>query len=328
MDGSEKRSRPATMTVAPGVQVEAVRLRSAVEGPRMLVLGIAQDAGYPQAGCRGACCRPAWLEASRRRHAASLALIDDRDSELGPRRWLIDATPDLREQLRMLDAAGPPAIERAAPALDGIFLTHAHIGHYPGLWQLGPEAMAARDVPVFAMPRMTGFLRDNLPWSDLITHGHLRLEPLTDATPVSLTEDLSITPASVPHRDEHSETVGFLVRGPRRRLLYIPDIDGWQDWEALGERIEDHLAAVDLAFLDGSFFSAGELPGRDLSEIPHPTVEQTLQRLAELPAELKARVRFTHLNHSNPLLRPGSGARRKVIAAGFGLAEEGQVHPL
>ena len=328
MDGVSEPAGPAVLVARTDAWRASAREAAAGPGPAALVLGIAQDAGYPQAGCSGDCCQPAWLDPSRRRHAAALALIDDRDREAGVRRWLIDATPDLREQLHLLDAAWPPSARLAAPALDGIFLTHAHIGHYPGLWQLGPEAMAARGVPVYAMPRMAAFLKGNLPWSALLEGGHLRLEPLAADWPVALAADLSVTPLPLPHRDEHSETVGFLVRGPRRRLLYLPDIDGWEAWEARGERIEDWLAEVDLALGHGTFFDADELPGRDLSRIPHPTVAATLRRLADLPAELRARLRFTHLNHSNPMLRPGSGARRRVIAAGFGLAEEGQVHPL
>jgi len=281
----------------------------------LVVLGIAQDAGYPQAGCRRACCAPAWADPALRRHAASAALVDPATG----RRWLIDATPDFRAQLRMLDEAAPCA---DSPGLAGIFLTHAHVGHYTGLIHLGREAMGARALPVYAMPRMRAFLRGNQPWAELIAAGHVALLPLSDGTPVRLTDGLSFTPLSVPHRDEHSETVGFRVVGPERSVLYLPDIDGWEAWERRGTRVEDALAGVDWALLDGTFFAEDEIPGRSIVSIPHPLITSTLARLAGLPAGERAKLRFIHLNHSNPALDPAGAASRAIEAAGCRVAVE------
>lgn len=324
-DAKPKASQALGQAVSPAPSPAEDSLGPQAAGPAALVLGIAQDAGYPQAGCRGACCAPAWRDVSLRRHAACLALVDPQSGG----RWIIDATPDLKAQLRMLDERFPPDPARPAPGLDGIALSHGHIGHYPGLWNLGAEAMAAQGVPVYAMPRMADFLRGNLPWSDLIAGGHVLLEPMRAGSALELAPGLSLTPLVVPHRDEHTETVGFHVEGPTRSLLYIPDIDGWEHWERAGERIEDWLERVDVALVDGTFFDESELPGRDLTKIPHPTVAATMERLAGLPEELRGRLRFTHLNHSNPLLRAGGAAgraaRRRVAAAGSGVAVEGEV---
>ena len=206
--------------------------------------------------------------------------------------------------------------------LDGILLTHAHIGHYTGLQQLGREAIGERETAVYAMPRLSEFLRTNGPWSLLVSAGHIALRPLVADEPVRLNERLTVTPILVPHRDEYSETVGFRIAGPSRTVLFIPDIDKWEKWD---RNVEDEIARVEVAYLDGTFFSAGELPGRDLSEIPHPLIEESMARFATLPPAVRARVRFLHLNHTNPALRADSDAARELTRRGFTLAVEGEV---
>jgi pyrroloquinoline quinone biosynthesis protein B len=274
------------------------------------VLGIAQDGGLPHIGCRQAACVAARRDARRRARVASLGLIDARANQ----RFLIDATPDIAAQLESLNA-GRAGVERARP-VDGILLTHAHIGHYAGLMYLGREALGARAVPVYATPRLASFLRTNGPWSQLVQLGNIELREIQPALEFALTPDLHVTALPVPHRDEFSDTVGFRVRGPRRSLLYVPDIDKWERWE---RRIEDELAAVDWALLDGTFERADELPGRSLAEIPHPLVGESAARLQALAA----RVLFIHLNHTNALLWDRA-ARRRLERRGFRVARDGQ----
>ncbi|HXH41266.1 MAG TPA: MBL fold metallo-hydrolase [Thermoanaerobaculia bacterium] len=269
--------------------------------PYAVVLGIAQDGGYPQAGCNRPDCVAAWHDPKLRQRVVSLAIVDPQSRQ----RWIIDATPDFPSQLRTLEEAAPRA--DAAPLLDGILLTHAHIGHYLGLAQLGREVIGAHSVRVYAMPRMREFLGHNAPWDQLIRLHNIELAPIEDGMAVSLNERISVTPMLVPHRDEYSETVAFLIRGPSRSILWLPDIDKWEKWST---PLESVLARVDVAYLDGTFYDAGELPGRDLREIPHPLMTETLSRLAASP--LLAKVRFIHLNQSNPLLR---GGRAGVIVA-------------
>lgn len=293
--------------------------------PFVAVLGIAQDGGYPHAGCRKACCARLWKDPRGRRHVSSLALVDPRTGE----RWLFDASPDFPAQLQHLNelaAALPATLPREAALADhlglaGIFLTHAHIGHYTGLMMLGREAIGARGVPVFAMPRMREFLRGNGPWSQLVTLGNIEIRSLEAGNAQTIGRDLTVEPFLVPHRDEFSETVGFLVSGPSRRVLFLPDIDKWERWD---RRIEDLLAGVDRAYLDGTFFAEGEIPGRSMAEVPHPFIRESLARFDALPPRERAKIRFIHLNHTNPALDPASPAREAIEHAGMAVAEEGE----
>jgi pyrroloquinoline quinone biosynthesis protein B len=279
------------------------------DAPYVVVLGIAQDGGYPHAGCNRDDCADAWRNPRLRRRVASLAIVDPQSHQ----RWLIDATPDFPSQLRTLDELAPRA--PSVPLLDGILLTHAHIGHYLGLAQLGREVLGAKAVPVFAMPRMRDFLEHNGPWDQLVRLHNIDIRPLEADRAIALNARITVTPIVVPHRDEYSETVAFLVRGPAHAILWLPDIDKWEKWAT---PLESILERVDVAYLDGTFFDASELPGRDLREIPHPLMTETMTRLARSP--LGARVRFIHLNQSNPLLR--------TKRAGYTVARDGERRPL
>jgi pyrroloquinoline quinone biosynthesis protein B len=281
----------------------------------LVVLGNAQDGGAPQAG---ASAEPGWHDPSKRRLATALAVIDDAHQL----RFVFDATPDFPEQLQRLDEMAPRA-GRAKPALDGVFLTHAHMGHYTGLMWLGKEVMGATKVPVYAMPRMAQYLRTNGPWSQLVKLDNIELHGMTASQGVPL-PGLQVTPLLVPHRQEFSEVVGFRIAGPAKSVLFIPDIDSWEQWDALGTRIEDEIAKVDVAYLDATFFANGEIPGRDMSGFPHPFIRHSMERFAKLPAKEKAKVRFIHLNHTNPALWPGTKERAEIEAAGFRVAEEGE----
>lgn len=303
----------STLAACAAEAPEAVQGRCAVS---IVVLGVAQDAGKPQIGNHD---DPAWTDESRRRLATSLGLIDRRGE--APKRWLVEATPDIAEQLYRLDRAAP-----AGPglALEGVFVTHAHIGHYAGLMMLGKEAAGASHIPLFVMPRMASFITNNGPWSQLIRQENVILAIMSEGEPEALAPGLSVTPFAVPHRDEYSETVGFRIEGPERSAIFLPDIDSWEAWEADGVRIEDMIADADIAFLDATFFDGDELPGRDMSKIPHPTVAHSMARFAPLPDAEKAKIRFIHLNHTNPLHDRDSRARRDLGAAGFSAAEEGE----
>jgi len=276
---------------------------AAILAPYIMVLGIAQDGGYPQAGCTRPDCVAAWKNPALRRHVASLAIVDP----ISNQRWIIDATPDFAAQLAMVENAA----EAGGATLDGILLTHAHIGHYLGLAQLGREVMGAHDVKVYAMPRMRAFLEHNGPWDQLVRLHNIAIEPLEDGREVKLNDRITITPLTVPHRDEYSETVGFIVRGPSHSIFWLPDIDKWERWPT---PIESIVERVDVAFVDGTFHDASELPGRDLSEIPHPLMIETMKRLAAYARK----VRFIHLNQSNPALHDPS------IVKPFQVAKERQ----
>ncbi|MCI0589949.1 MAG: MBL fold metallo-hydrolase [Planctomycetes bacterium] len=278
-----------------------------------IVLGNAQDGGLPHAGCGRPCCEAARRDSSRRALVSCLGLID---REAG-RAFLVDATPDFPEQVEALNrAAGRPA----ASLPDGILLTHAHVGHYAGLVHVGREVAAADRLPVWCTPSMAAFLRSNGPWSLLVSEGHVELRETPPSTTVELTPRLRATPIPVPHRREFSDCVAWRIEGPGRALLYLPDIDGWDD---LPGGLPGILGGVDVALLDGTFFDpASELPGRDPSKVPHPPIPDTLRRLAALPG--RREVRFTHLNHTNPANVPGSAESRRVEAGGARVARAGE----
>lgn len=274
------------------------------------VLGIAQDGGYPQAGCIAEHCLRHWRGEEAKRQVVSLGLTDQASEQ----NWLFEATPDFTAQLQQLQQVS------GSTNLSGIFLTHAHMGHYAGLLQLGREAMGAKGMPVYVMPRMKEFLETNAPWSQLVALGNIKLILMEQDTPIQLTPNLRVIPLKVPHRDEFSETVGFRIETREKSLLFIPDIDKWPLWE---KDIRAEVARVDVALLDATFYQEGELPNRNMSEIPHPFVAETIALFSPLPAAVRQKVKFIHFNHSNPLILEGP-ERNAVKKLGFELATEGE----
>jgi len=275
----------------------------------VVVLGTIQDAGSPHIACRRQCCISLHNTPDANRLIVSLGVIDD----AADKTYLFEATPDITRQLEVLQSVSGK--QSAVP--DGIFLTHAHIGHYTGLMFLGREALGAKAASVYAMPRMQSFIENNGPWNQLVTLNNIQLVGLAEDRPVQLSENLTVTPIRVPHRDEYSETVGFRIEGPTKSLLFIPDIDKWSKWD---KNVVDEIANVDFALIDGSFFSAEELGYRDMGEIPHPSVRESMDELHELSRRERSKVYFIHLNHTNPLLDRGSDAFLETTANGFKVA--------
>lgn len=304
----------AGMACRSGRGVPTAQESQPLPGLSVLVVGVAQDGGYPQAGCRKSCCEAVGRGEASRRQVSGLALLDPASGAY----WLFDATPDIGGQMRMVE----DRLTRTSLLPSGIFLTHAHMGHYTGLMYLGREAMGAKAVPVHAMPRMRAFLEGNGPWGQLVSLGNIALRTLRADSVVDLGNGVRVTPFRVPHRDEYSETVGYRIEGPSKRILYIPDIDKWSRWDRDIRRL---LSDCDMAFLDATFFVGEELPGRDMREIPHPSVTESMELFAQMPDSLRRKVCFIHFNHTNPLLRRGSEAWRRVRSGGYGVAEEGMV---
>jgi len=281
------------------------------DGQFITVLGIAQDAGFPQADCDKEHCRQYWNGTVDKRLVVSLGLTDAATGQ----NWIFEATPDFPEQLHALKT------ESGIENLSGIFLTHAHIGHYTGLMYLGRESMGASNIPVYAMPQMSGFLNANGPWSQLVSQQNIAVNRLTADSTVKLTDHVSVTPFLVPHRDEFSETVGYRIESAVKKVLFMPDIDKWHVWD---KNISEQIRAVDAAFLDATFFSADELPGRNMAEIPHPYVEESLEQFSDLPASEKKKIIFIHFNHTNPLILD-SPEREYVEKLGYRVASEGDM---
>ena len=289
---------------------------SAENDPYIYILGVVQDAGFPQTGCYDVHCLPAWENTDLRRGATSIALVDPRSN----RKFIFEATPHFPQQLYSLHIEAPDSRYN----LEGIFLTHAHIGHYTGLMFLGHEAMGAASVPVYAMPRMHEFLSNNGPWSQLVKFNNIDLI-LLENEQIRKFSEFSISPFLVPHRDEYSETVGYRIQGPAKSALFIPDIDKWLDWDI---NIIELLRTIDYALIDATFFADGELGMRDMSQIPHPFVTESMELFEGLSEVEKNKVWFIHMNHTNPLLDPNSEESKQVLRAGFNIATEGIRLPL
>lgn len=240
--------------------------------------------------------------------------------------YLVDATPDITEQLALLRdvrRTTPGRVDRAP--LDGILLTHAHMGHYVGLAHLGFEVVSAKRIPVWASERMGTFLRSNGPWDQLVALENIVLHEAAPGRAILLADGIQVTPLQVPHRDEYSDTLGFVISGPTKRVLYIPDTSPWRTWSTPMERSVD---GIDVALLDATFYSGRELPGRDLAQIGHPLVTDTMKRLQDRVKSGTLEVYFIHLNHSNPALDPTSEERAAIERRGFHVARVGQEFPL
>lgn len=283
------------------------------QSPFLQVLGVAQDGGYPHIGCEKSCCAPAWLDPTLKQPVVSLALTNPSTKQW----WLFEATPDMKDQLHDFQKRTGGEYPYL-PA--GIFITHAHIGHYTGLMQLGREALGSKQIPVYVLERMGQFLKEHGPWSQLVSLNNITLITMKADQPVTLTTGIQVTAFTVPHRDEFSETAGFKIFTPAKKYLFIPDIDKWEKWSVA---VEAAVAETDVALLDATFYSASELPNRAMSEIPHPLVEETMNRF-DGKATLKQRIWFIHFNHTNPLLWDAA-VRASVQKKGFQIAESGMI---
>jgi pyrroloquinoline quinone biosynthesis protein B len=271
----------------------------------------------PQAACACDRCIRARRDRTLARRVASLAI----DFPRTDRTYLIDATPDLASQLEEIHSFRRHAAGRVdRQPVDGVILTHAHIGHYLGLALFGFESLDSRNLPLYVSPRLAGYLRANGPWSQLVQLNNVAIREFEIGKPFPLEEGVTVTPIQVPHRDEFSDTMAFLIKGPRRSLFYVPDTDTWDTWAT---PLPELLKEVDYALLDATFYSPDELPDRDIRKIKHPLVTVSLDLLDSLVKKGRLQVYFTHFNHSNPALDKDGAARRNIEAHGFHVLDEG-----
>ncbi len=288
----------------------SVRLNA--QNPFVLVLGVTQDGGYPHLGCEKECCNKAWKNDSLKRFVVSLALVDPTSKKW----WLFEATPNIKEQLHYFKTLTKSEYNYLP---DGIFITHAHIGHYTGLMQLGREVMNAKEVPVYVLPKMKKYLENNGPWSQLVNLKNISLMELDTDTAVYLQRGIFVSSFMVPHRDEYSETAGFEILTTKASYLFIPDIDKWQKWS---KNIIEEVKKVSYAFVDATFNTIDELKNRKVEEVPHPFVSETIDLFKNESKETKAKLHFIHFNHTNPVMWDKT-AKQKVLDQGFKVAEQG-----
>ncbi|WP_295830788.1 MBL fold metallo-hydrolase [uncultured Winogradskyella sp.] len=284
----------------------------------LVILGTAQDAGSPQIACKKECCANLFDNPNNNRQVVSLGLIDTESNKT----YLFEATPDIGKQMKMITKYESKSNKES---VDGIFLTHAHIGHYSGLMYLGKEAMDAKEIPLYVMPRMKNFLSTNGPWDQLVSRKNIQLQVMENEQVVNLSQSITVTPILVPHRDEYSETVGYRINGPNKSALFIPDIDKWDKWD---KNIIDEIKKVDYAFLDAAFYSGKEINNRDVSEIPHPFIIESFETFKNISEIEKSKIVFIHFNHTNPLLNSKSVETQIVIDKGYKIGTIGDVFNL
>ena len=167
---------------------------------------------------------------------------------------------------------------------------------------------------------MESFIKNNGPWNQLVELNNIILKKITARKEIKVNNQLFIKPILVPHRDEYSETVSYQIMGPNKSLLYIPDIDKWTKWE---EDILLKIKYIDLLLVDGTFFSSDEIPNRDISEIPHPSITESMNLFSSLSTKDRNKVFFIHLNHTNPAIKRKSAAQNIIKSKRFNIAYEG-----
>lgn len=272
----------------------------------LTVLGIAQDGGRPQPGCQRPCCQD--LSAVDYRSPVSLGIKTKNGTTI-----LIEATRDLGRQL----------IKFGEPNIDHLFLTHAHLGHVDGLGLFGRETMSARGIPLHSSLSMQNLIKSTPAWALLLEQGVFEL---TEIGHVKI-DDVLIESITIPHRAELSDMHAFVLRGKEHSVLFLPDHDSWDQTLAAhsAPSIREWLKEIEVthALLDGTFWSGDELQGRDMSVVPHPTIQDSLARLGQKQSG-DPEIYFTHLNHTNPAYREDGAEYQKITNSGWRVSSEGQ----
>ena len=274
------------------------------------ILGNVQDAGLPHIGCQHKFCKEKFSEFEEY-FTTSVAVVDPVEKKY----ILFEASPDIPYQLNYLEKE----IFNEFLLPESIFITHAHIGHYTGLMYFGREALGAKNLIIKVLPKMGNFLKTNGPWSQLVDINNIKIQNLSFGSKTNELRNISVTPIQVPHRDEYSETAGFIIEGRNKKALFIPDIDKWEKWD---KNLKQLVYDFDYLLLDATFYDSKEI-NRDISEIPHPLVTETINLLDDLSLEHKNKVYFIHMNHTNLMLDPSSELTKLVINKGFNITRLG-----
>ena len=275
------------------------------------ILGNTQDAGLPHIGCQHPFCEDNF-NVYEEHYTTSIAVVN---SDL-KKYILFEATPDITFQLNNLKKN----IFDEFLLPESIYITHAHIGHYTGLMYFGREALGSKDLLVKVLPRMSNFLQNNGPWSQLVDINNIKIKEINFGLSTNELNNIQITPVQVPHRDEYSETAGYIIKGKNKKALFIPDIDKWEKWD---RDLSQLAQEFDFLLIDATFYDSKEI-NRDISEIPHPLVTETMDLLSGLNIENRNKVYFIHMNHTNMMLDPNSKLSKLVTSKGFNIARLGQ----
>jgi pyrroloquinoline quinone biosynthesis protein B len=292
---------------------------------RIRVLGSAAGGGLPQWNCHCEICEAARARGRAKPRSQSSLAIRGHD---GP--WfLVNASPDLRQQLETLDPQRVDGVR--APPIAGVLLTDAEIDHTAGLLLLRESATPVR---VFGDARVEHALRDGYPvlrmlerycgaeWQTLEPG---RLQPLDGSSlavePFAAGGD---APRYLNGSDVEPEASGFVFRDRATGgvATYVPGL------ASLDDDVVARFAASDLVLVDGTFWRDDELPrlgisdrsARDMGHVPLSGPGGSLEVLAALA---RPRTALVHINNTNPILLEDSAERQEVVRAGVEVAYDG-----
>ncbi len=264
------------------------------------VLGNVQDGGVPHLGCECDTCEDARKKPEKRRYSSSILLKEDSSED--SIRYLIDATPDIRFQTK-------------AGYLDGVFVPHSELGHVTGLLYFGHEGIDASKVSVYCNKPVENFLMRNDPFRYLVDRENIEIHNFEDGDTYDL-QGGEIEVVELPHSHISRDTASYMIKGEDKKLYYLSDIN-----EFNGDVIES-VKEADIAIIDGTFWSRDEIDRFD--EVPHPPIKESIEEMKDIGTEIY----FTHINHTNPVLKDNSAERQELQESGFNIAEEGMVFEL
>jgi pyrroloquinoline quinone biosynthesis protein B len=289
----------------------------------VLLLGSAAGGGFPQWNCWCPCCRVARTDSSaaRPRTQSSAAVSGD-----GRRWFLLNASPDVREQLRWVRTEDIPSTIRHVP-IEGVLLTDAEIDHTLGIVLLREGGQ----LPIYATRAVQSILdRDSrllpmtrafsdVPVTDLSLDTSVPL-CYRDGSASGIAVEAFPVPAGPPRfatREDEGHTVGFMLReaASGKSCAFVP---GCGDLDAA---LLTRLAEVDALFFDGTFWADDELialgighrTAREMDHLPIAGRGGSLEQLAALPCRHRV---YTHINNTNPILLEHSPERALVTRTG------------
>lgn len=295
----------------------------------VLLLGTAAGGGFPQWNCWCPSCRTARTnpQQAHPRTQSSVAISAD-----GARWFLLNASPDVRDQLGHLNGKAPSGV-RAVP-IEGVVTTDAELDHTLGIALLR-EGRALQLYSTTAVRRVLEEDSRILPVTQAFAEVETRDLPLDqpvslrhrNGEPSRLTALAFAVPGDPPRfarQDLPGHTVGLLVKDEATGgcCVFVPGCG------ALDAAILERLREADLVLFDGTFFTDDEMirlgisdrRARELGHLPVSGPGGSLEQLSRLPGRHKV---YTHINNSNPMLVEGSPERASVERAGLRVGDDG-----
>jgi pyrroloquinoline quinone biosynthesis protein B len=290
-----------------------------------IVLGSAAGGGFPQWNCRCPVCKLAWAGDPRvqPRTQASLAV-----SANGEDFVLVNAAPDLPEQVRRVRALHPRGGTRGSP-IKALLLTGAEIDQVTGLFSLREREPLALYATASALSVIEGNSMFGVLPPEIVTRRAVTCDQ-PYGLPGNLQAEFFAVPGKAPlyaegedppTMSESAGTMGVELCAGGARLAYVPGA------AAVTADMRRRLARADVVFFDGTLF-------RDDEMIATQTGSKTGRRMGHMPidgaggsleafASLRARRIYIHINNTNPILVEGSPERACVTRQGWEIAEDG-----